>query len=119
LTGSSVDICKNELPEEWGRFDIIISFCVIEHMEKQGQLKALKSMAGALSPGGMMALTFDYGEGAKAVGSLRNLDEVKQLIRTTGLSTEGNSEFIDKKTRFMLGHRERANYTFGSLFIRK
>jgi len=59
LTGSSVDICKNELPEEWGRFDIIISFCVIEHMEKQGQLKALKSMAGALSPGGMMAITFD------------------------------------------------------------
>ncbi len=119
LKGSTVNLCENDVPESWGKFDLAVSFCVVEHMDKKGQIKAMRRMADSLVPGGKMVITFDYGQEAPTQNPLSTPENVEELISASGLSPEGNRDFLDTKNRFKLGHAKKADYTFGSLFLKK
>lgn len=120
VKGSTFDLTQNEAPAEWGQFDRVISYCVIEHIPKDRQDVTVRRLAGLLKPGGMFQITFDYGKDAPVAGALRSVDEVDRLIEASGLETIGNAEFQDNGTRYALDRKYPENeFTFGSLFLRK
>lgn len=120
LRGSTVNLCESEVPAEWGMFEYIITFCTIEHLNTDCQHSVLRKMADLLADGGVMVITFDYGEEAPTENPLRKPSDVEKLIRISGLDVVGNHNFLDTGTRFKLRNRKRYySYTFGSLFLKK
>ncbi|MDW8308005.1 MAG: class I SAM-dependent methyltransferase [Verrucomicrobiales bacterium] len=120
LEGSSFDLTQREAPETWGRFDRVISFCVIEHIPKELQLQTLARLAALLKPGGLLELTFDFGEHAPVGGAVRSANEVGDMIAATGLQPLGDGAFHDTGERFALDKRHPGHhFTFGSLFLKK
>ena len=120
LRASTFDLTASEAPAEWGKFDRIISFCVLEHIPKALQQKTMGRLASLLKPGGMFELTFDFGEDAPVAGALRSVAQVRDLIAASGLGLIGNPQFADTGQRFALDKRYPAQrFTFGSLFLRK
>ncbi|OHB68390.1 MAG: hypothetical protein A2V70_00475 [Planctomycetes bacterium RBG_13_63_9] len=118
LTSSTFDLAQNEAPAHWQKFDRIVSYCVIEHIPKHLQQVTLARLASLLKPGGILEMTFDYGEGAPVADAIQNRQEVRQLVLATGLSLIGNREFVDTEERFRLNKRyPEHDYTFGSLFL--
>lgn len=120
LRGSTVDLTRTEAPGDWGAFDRVISFCVLEHLGKDAQRTAVRRLAGLLKPGGILAVTFDFGADAPVEGALRDAEEVTTLAGASGLQTIGNAEFLDTGERFVLDRSHPGReFTFGSLFLRK
>jgi 2-polyprenyl-3-methyl-5-hydroxy-6-metoxy-1,4-benzoquinol methylase len=120
LRGSTFDLTQNEAPAEWGRFDRVISFCVIEHIPKKRQLQTLARLAALLKPGGLLELTFDFGENAPVTGAVRSAAEVGEMIAATRLAPLGDGGFHDTGERFAIDKKYPDNaFTFGSLFLRK
>lgn len=118
LKGSTFDLTVNESPREWGMFDRIISFCVIEHIPKELQLKTLARLADLLRPGGLFELTFDYGANAPVHGAVRSEGEVIEMIAASKLTPLGDGRFHDTGERFVIDKRHPGKYfTFGSLFL--
>lgn len=100
-------------------FDRVYSFCVIEHILPPGQERAARNMARLLRPGGMLCLTFDFGEHAPTESPLYTLDHVAKIRDAIGLPLVGDA-FEDNGKRFPLNRRHPdKQYTFGSLFFRK
>jgi SAM-dependent methyltransferase len=120
LQGSTFDLTRNEAPAGWGQFDRIISFCVIEHIPKEQQKKALARLGALLKPGGLFELTFDYGAEAPVDGAIRSAQEVGEMIAASGLSPIGDGTFHDSGERFELDKKyPGCRFTFGSLFLKK
>ncbi len=120
LRASTHDLVQSPLPEEWGRFDAVISFSVLEHLAKPHQPLVLERLGALLNRGGVLALTFDFGSDAPMADAVRSLAEVEQLVAATRLEYLNGQPFTDTGKRFALdkrypGHR----FTFGSLFLRK
>lgn len=55
----------HELVEFYGKFDLITSFEVIEHMPKELGVKYLDALVGALAPGGQLILSTPHNKGAR------------------------------------------------------
>lgn len=120
LKGSTFDLTQKDAPADWGKFDRVISFCVIEHIPKEFQLKALSRLAGLLKPGGVFELTFDFGDNAPVTGAIRSAAEVNEMIAATGLTVLGDEQFHDTAERFAIDKKYPDNqFTFGSLFLKK
>lgn len=120
LKGSMFDLTTCEAPTGWGKFDRVISFCVIEHIPKQLQQRSLRRLAGLLKPSGLFELTFDFGENAPVEGAIRLAAEVGEMVAATGLSPLGDGQFHDTGERFALDKRHAdRQFTFGSLFLVK
>jgi len=120
LTGSTLDLTAQPALEAWGKFDRIISFCVIEHIPKPLQRVALARLAVLLKPGGIFELTFDYGDTAPVEGAIRSADEVRELVSGTGLTLLGDGQFHDTGERFVLDKKYPAHrFTFGAVFLGK
>jgi protein-L-isoaspartate O-methyltransferase len=118
LMASSVDLCVEPAPSAWAPFDRILSFCVLEHLPAERQAGVMKTLAGLLRPGGIMALTFDFGRDAPSEWPLRTMADVEQVIAATGLTLLGNRTFHDTGQRFTLDKRHpEAKFTIGSLFL--
>ncbi len=120
LRASTHDLAQSPLPKEWGRFDAVISFSVLEHLAKPHQPLVLERLGALLNPGGVLALTFDFGPRAPVADAVRSLAEVESLVAATRLEYLNGQRFTDTGERFALdkrypGHR----FTFGSLFLRK
>ncbi len=102
-----------------GGFDRVYSFCVLEHIPGEGQRAVARRMGELLKPGGMMCLTFDFGEDAPTEQPLHTIEHVRALREAVGLPLMGG-EFTDNALRFALDRRRpKARYTFGSLFFVK
>jgi hypothetical protein len=120
LRGSTFDLTGHEAPVEWGAFERVISFCVIEHIPKRLQQQTLARLAGLLKPGGLFELTFDFGENAPTEAAIRTAGEVIELIAATGLTPVGDGKFHDTGERFVIDKKyPRNQFTFGSLFLKK
>lgn len=120
LKGSTFDLTQKDARADWGKFDRVISFCVIEHIPKEFQLKALARLAGLLKPGGLFELTFDFGDNAPVTGAIRSAAEVNEMITATGLTPLGDEKFHDTAERFAIDKKYPDNqFTFGSLFLKK
>lgn len=120
LRGSTHDLTRDPEPSEWGQFDAVISFSVLEHIPKEHHPLLLKRLASLLKPGGIMAITFDYSADAPMPYAIRSEAEVSQLVVATGLDFVGGGSFVDTGERFALDKRHPENrFTFGSLFLRR
>ena len=98
----------------------MISFCVIEHIPKELQIKTLARLAGLLKPGGSFELTFDFGDDAPVEGAIHSAQEVEEMIAATGLVPLGDGKFHDPGERFPIDKKYPTNHlTFGSLFLKK
>jgi SAM-dependent methyltransferase len=101
-------------------FDRIYCFCVIEHVPLPGQRLLAQRLGRMLAPGGMMCLTFDYGDDAPTEQPLRRPADVEALRQAVGLPLWGNESFVDTGTRYALNRRHPSmRYTFGSLFFQR
>lgn len=120
LQATTHDLTKAEAPAEWGQFDAAISFSVLEHIPAELQEVALKRLAGLLGPGGVMAITFDYGSEAAQPFAIRNEAGVERLVQATGLEYLDPRGFVDTGERFVLDKRHpQSRFTFASLMMRK
>jgi protein-L-isoaspartate O-methyltransferase len=118
LSANSVNLVTTRVPPEWGTFDRILSFCVIEHLPKEAQAPMMNTLAGLLRPGGMLVITFDFGPQAPSEWPLRTLDDVNELIRASGLRPVGNKEFHNANRFFTIDKRfPDSPFTLGSLFL--
>jgi SAM-dependent methyltransferase len=120
LRASTMDITRSRPPAEWGAFDAAISFSVLEHIPQELQGLALERLAALLRPGGVLAVTFDYGSDAPVAGAVRTPEEVNRLVGGTGLTFLAGDAFVDTGQRYPVDRRHPRNpFTFASLFLRK
>ncbi|MGH9815254.1 MAG: class I SAM-dependent methyltransferase [Candidatus Acidiferrales bacterium] len=120
LKATTHDLTREAAPAEWGGFDAVISFSVLEHIPTELQRVALARLAGLLRPGGVMALTFDYGADAAQPFAIRDEAGVAGLVAATGLHFIDPRGFVDTGERFALDKRHAARtFTFGSLVLKK
>ena len=119
VKGSTHDLTATNVPAEWGKFDRVISFCVIEHIPKDRQRLVVQRIASLLKPGGLFELTFDF-DNAPTDCAIRTAAEVNELIAAAGLKLEGDGQFHDTGERFVIDKKYPSHhFTFGSLFLRK
>jgi len=101
-------------------FDRVYCLCVIEHIVPPGQGRVAERMAGLLKPGGLLAITFDYGENARSEAPVETAEDVDKLRQAIGLPLHGNPDFADDGRRYSISRRHPEKpFTFGSLFFRK
>lgn len=99
-----------------GFFDRVFSISVIEHLPIEDQGQAVAELARVLKPGGILAVTFDYGpEGSD--NPIRNADEVfERLVTPSGLLVLDNPIFITEVEDYC---DKSPTWTFGRLFLVK
>lgn len=124
LHASTHNLVTTAAPSHWQAFDAVVSASVLEHVPKLSQTEVVRRLGTLLRPGGVMALSFDYGEDAPQPGALRDALEVQRLVAASGLcyppSEHNSARFRDTGERFALDHRyPRNRFTFGSLFLQK
>lgn len=120
LQASPHDLTQNAPPGEWGQFDAVISFSVLEHIPYAQQEVAMARLAGLLRPCGVMAITFDFGSEAAQPYAVRDAQGVARLAQATGLQFLDERGFVDTGERFMLDKRHRTKrFTFASLMMRR
>jgi SAM-dependent methyltransferase len=120
LRAGSLNIAESPPPKDWEPFDAVISASVLEHVPKAQQGILLMRLASVLRPGGMLILTFDYGEDAPQPGAIRSVEEVASLVAASGLESRGGEPFRDTGKRFPLDRRFPSKlFTFGALFLEK
>lgn len=120
LQASTHDLTVTPAPADWGKFDAIISFSVLEHIAKLRQAVLMERLATLLRPGGVLALTFDFGSEAPVADAVRDADCVSRLVSASGLSYLDAIGFQDTGERFALDRRYPGRrFTFASLFLRK
>ena len=93
---------------------------MLEHLEKPHQPVVLERLAALVKPGGVLALTFDFGPDAPMANAIRSLAEVEQLVGASRLAYLDGKPFTDTGERFALDKRyPDRRFTFGSVFLRK
>jgi len=112
-------------------FDHAYSICVLEHLDAESRQRALKEIARVLKPGGVLAITFDYGAPGVFLADRGQNYEPQNLIRTPDdvcrhfLSSKyfkpiGNPSFSDNgKTYLTWPDDPSRKYTFGAVFLRR
>ena len=105
-----------DLPFAPESFDAVFCVCVIEHVARAEQGRGMRELGRVLRPGGVLAVTFDYGcEGADNP-FLSPQEVVDRLIVPSELAVIGNPA-LDVDPEDFGGAT--ARYTFGSLFLGK
>jgi hypothetical protein len=93
---------------------------VIEHVPPPGQTVLAERMAALVKPGGMLSVTFDFGEDAPSQAPLRTLERVDELRSAIGLPLMGNDAFVDTGSRHRLDRTfPDRRFTFGSMFFQR
>ena len=110
----NLKVSMTQLPYEDNYFDRVFSVCVLEHLAHKEQDKAIKEMSRVLKPGGIMALTFDYGPFAHGgkYEDVRRLN--KRIVIPSGLSILENSDYLEN-----VWFGEMPGKTWGALFLTK
>jgi len=121
LLGSTHDLTRSALSAELGGpFDAAVSFSVLEELPAELQQPLLRRLAALLKPGGVLALTFDYGADAPAPAAVRAPAQVEEWVAATGLRFAAGDGFVDTGERFVLDRRfPDRRFAFASLFLRK
>ena len=105
-----------DLPFPAASFDAVFCVCVIEHLPRGEQGQGMAELGRVLRPGGLIALTFDYGMKAADNPFLSPQEVVDRLILPSGLAVLGNVALDTDPEDFGGAH---LGYTFGSLFLAK
>jgi len=124
------------LPYEDATFDAVTSVSVLEHVGPlRRQRRAFAEAFRVLRPGGMLAITFDYGRvrGTRGHHPVRCSADIDRLLTGIGFSVIGNEDWHDVNyadpeivewekahTRFVITQLRRTRwYTAFSLFLRR
>lgn len=107
-------------------FDAVISCSVLEHLTAADQELALQQVARVLRPGGLVGLTFDYGEGAPGANEYlppphdppSGPKEAVRRYSQNGLTPVGN-EFSDDPGADCLFQDNTVHYTVAAMFLAK
>ena len=86
LHASEHNLVETLAPAHWQLFDAVISASVLEHIPKRSQELVMRQFGALLRPGGILALSFDYGDDAPQPGAIRHPSEVHRLVAASGLS---------------------------------
>ncbi len=120
LQASTHNLVTAPAPADWGLFDAVISFSVLEHIPKPAQPLILSRLSELLKPGGVFALSFDFGPEAPVPNAVRDLAEVERLVGATGLEYLDGRPLTDTGERFVIDRRHPGRrFTFASLFLTK
>ncbi|GIW73824.1 MAG: hypothetical protein KatS3mg103_0346 [Phycisphaerales bacterium] len=104
-------------PEEG--FDRVYCFSVIEHIRPPEQERVAERMGRLVRPGGMLCITFDFGQDGPMEAPMRTMQDAQRLGSLIGLPMVGGA-FVDTGERYALNRKHpRARYTFGSMFFRR
>jgi 2-polyprenyl-3-methyl-5-hydroxy-6-metoxy-1,4-benzoquinol methylase len=107
-------------------FDVVLSCSVLEHLTAADQECAVAEMARVLKPGGLIGLTFDYGQAAPGANEYlppphdpppTAQETLRRYVRA-GLEVVGN-QFAEDPTPGALFPDEQVRYTIASLFLAK
>jgi SAM-dependent methyltransferase len=99
MTARRMDMTALAFPGDY--FDHVFSVCVFEHLPVSGRVACNRHVARVLRPGGTAAYTFDY-DNPQSFGRLDTPEDVwRQLIKPSGLSLRGGSEFWDGGKRYL------------------
>lgn len=100
-------------------FDRVYCFSVIEHILPPEQERVASRMGKLVRPGGMLCITFDFGEHGPMEAPMRTMDDAHKLGDLIGLPLVGG-DFVDTGDRYPLNRKHpQARYTFGSMFFRR
>lgn len=100
--------------------DWIICHSVLETFSKETQIQICKKFSSLLKPGGIVTITFQYGEDAILPHAPHNVSAVQEWIAESGLTVWQETEFVDTHERFILdGRKPDRLFTMGSLFLVK
>ena len=100
-------------------FDRVYCFSVIEHILPPEQERVASRMGDLVRPGGMLCITFDFGEHGPMEAPMRTMEDAHRLGDLIGLPLVGG-DFIDTGDRYALNRKHpEAKYTFGSMFFRR
>ena len=120
LEASTHNLVVTPALADWGLFDAVISFSVFEHIPKAAQPLIVERLAKLLKPGGIFALTFDFGADAPVQDAVRDFAEVERLVAATGLDYLDGKPLNDTGERFVIDRRHpQRRFTFASLFLMK
>lgn len=98
-------------------FDRVYCFSVIEHIRPPEQERVARRMGELVRPGGMLCITFDYGEHGPMEAPMRTPEDAQRLADLIGLPLVGGG-LADSGRRYALNRRHPgARYTFGSMFF--
>lgn len=95
-------------------FDRIFSICVLEHLSKHDQIKAIREMVRVLKPDGIIGLTFDYGPSAYGEKYTDVNDINSHIVIPSNLKIMGNRDYQENAW-----FEEQPGKTWGSLFLKK
>lgn len=105
-------------PTSLGRFDRILSFCVIEHIHADQQAGLLRRLSSLLAPAGFLFLSFDFGQDAPVEHAIRDEQRLHGLLSESGLRLMGTDTFRDNLQRHRLDKRyPRNRFTMGSVLL--
>ena len=100
-------------------FDRVYCFSVIEHILPPEQERVASRMGGLVRPGGMLCITFDFGEHGPMEAPMRTMEDAHRLGDLIGLPLVGG-DFVDTGDRYPLNRKHpEARYTFGSMFFKR
>ncbi|MEO1009172.1 MAG: class I SAM-dependent methyltransferase [Planctomycetota bacterium] len=114
-----VDPSAADLGAPESGFDRVYCFSVIEHILPPQQERVASRMGRLVRPGGMLCVTFDFGEDGPMEAPMRTMEDAHRLADLIGLPLVGGP-FSDTGERFALNRKHpAARYTFGSMFFRR
>lgn len=120
LRASTYNLATSPAPEDWPLFDAVVSFSVLEHIAKPAQPLVHQRLAALLKPGGIFALTFDFGPQAPVPDAVRDLSEVERLVASTGLDYLEDQPLLDTGERFVVDRRyPDRRFTIASVFLKR
>lgn len=127
-TAHAANLRALPFPDAW--FDHAYSICVMEHLDYPDKLAAMAEMGRCLKPGGLLALTFDYGNiapGIVGVGKdpreqnrLSCADDLHRAFLTTGLFERVGAPVWDNGRSYLMNWKfDNAPYTFGAMLLQR
>ena len=90
ITARVMDLTQMDFPND--SFDRVVSISVLEHMDDELKVKGIREFARVVRPGGLVGISFDYGQGVwEGHRPIRSIEDIHQFfVEPSGLSIYGN-----------------------------